>query len=105
MSPPDITPPAPPEGFDWDPDKYLVNLHKHKIPFLVAAEAFLDPNGWDARCYLHEDAKPAEYRYDWLGVVSGVCLYVTYTIRDDIVRIISARKAERREVDVYFRGP
>jgi uncharacterized DUF497 family protein len=31
-----------PQGFEWDPEKAKANLHKHKVPFLMACQVFKD---------------------------------------------------------------
>jgi uncharacterized DUF497 family protein len=43
-----------------------------------------------------------EHRFNITGMVRGEVVTVTYTERDDRIRIISARKATRHEQDTYF---
>jgi uncharacterized protein len=83
--------------FEWDISKEQANRKKHGIDFRTAAKVFLDP-------YLTEfDDRDAagELRFNAIGLVSGRMLFVTYTIRGDIVRIISARGAEPHERRKY----
>jgi len=83
--------------FDWDNAKEQVNQKKHGIDFRTAAKVFLDP-------YLIEfDDRHAggELRFNAIGLVEGRMLFVTYTIRGDVVRIISARGAEPHEKRKY----
>jgi uncharacterized protein len=79
--------------FEWDHVKELANRKKHGIDFRTAAKVFLDP-------YVIEfddlDAT-GELRFNAIGLVDGRMLLVTYTMRGDVVRIISARGAEPHE--------
>jgi uncharacterized DUF497 family protein len=73
--------------FEWDSAKEQANRKKHGIDFRTAAKVFLDP-------YVIEfdDLDAAgELRCNAIGLVDGRMLFVTYTMRDEIVRIISAR--------------
>ena len=84
--------------FVWDPEKSRANLRKHHVSFEVAAEVFDDP--------LHRSIPDrivdGEQRWQTLGMVGGVIvLLVAHSYLDDeeeeVVRIISARKATRKE--------
>jgi uncharacterized DUF497 family protein len=84
--------------FEWDSAKELVNRKKHGVDFRTAAKVFLDP-------YVIEfdDLDAAgELRINAIGLVDGRMLFVTYTLRDDVVRIISARGAEPHEKRKYY---
>jgi uncharacterized DUF497 family protein len=73
------------------------NRKKHGIEFRTAAKVFLDP-------YIVEfDDRDAagELRFNAIGQVEGRMLFVTYAIRDDTIRIISARGAEPHEKRKY----
>lgn len=82
---------------EWDGAKELANRKKHGLGFRTAAKVFLDP-------YLIEfgdlDAT-GELRFNAIGLVDGRMLFVTYTIRGDAIRIISARGAEPHEKRKY----
>ena len=84
--------------FEWDPVKASRNVEKHAVDFDTAAEIFEDPDLFvviDSRTY-------GERRYQAIGVSRGVILLVAYTMRgDNICRIISARRASRRERAAY----
>ena len=88
--------------FEWDPDKARSNLRKHGISFQTATLAFRDE-----RALLIEDNRHdyGEIREILIGQVpseSG-CLMVVFTERaESLVRIISARKATRAEIDLYY---
>ena len=83
--------------FEWDDAKELANRRKHGVDFRTAARIFLDP-------YMIEfDDRDAagELRFNAIGLVDGRMLFVTYTTRGDIVRIVSARGAEAHEKRKY----
>ncbi|MGA9111024.1 MAG: BrnT family toxin [Smithella sp.] len=88
--------------FEWDEKKYKLNQRKHGISFLEVQTAFSDENGLlldDPDHSLEED------RYIILGMSSKLRLLVishTYRKEDQIVRIISARKATRMEQRQYW---
>ena len=85
--------------FEWDDDKAISNLEKHGVSFGEATEVFYDPNaleGYDEEHSTNED------RFFIIGLSSRRLLYVVYAERkDDVVRIISARRAVRKEQEDY----
>ena len=82
----------------WDESKRRLNLKKHGIDFLEA-ESILDGPTVTA-----EDTRQAygEQRFITLGVLNGVVVSMTYTERNDDMRIISIRKALRHETRFYI---
>ena len=83
--------------FEWDPAKARENKLVHGIDFAVAAGVFDNP-------YLHREDPEAEgeQRFVALGMDGlGRLLVVVYTHRGDKIRLISARKATRKEGKVY----
>jgi len=85
--------------FEWDPDKAVRNLAKHGVSFQEAATVFGDPL---AVTYLDPDHSEEEDRFLKFGHSSdGHLLVVSHTDRDDRTRIISARRATRRERKAY----
>jgi len=85
--------------FIWDENKNNINRVKHKISFVEASKVFDDENRVEI---YDENHSIDEERYKVIGRVGKVlCVVVTY-IKDDLVRIISARIAtidERREYE------
>ena len=82
--------------FEWDTEKNSSNLKKHGVSFEEAVRVFLDPN-----LLVIADPDESEERWDVIGF-AGKVLYVVYTERgEDNYRIISARKATKREIDGY----
>ncbi len=89
--------------FEWDPAKEKLNRQKHGISFEQAAYVFADP--WALNRYDDEHSVDEE-RWILLGKsINEVILTVVHTFKDDrgteMVRIISARKATKREQQTY----
>lgn len=83
--------------YQWNPDKAISNLRKHKIDFADAISIFADD-----RAVTVEDFRFDEERYITIGTdVLGRILVAVYTWRDDEIRLISARKATRSERQQY----
>ena len=81
--------------YEWDEEKRLSNLEKHRIDF-QEMERF----DWDsARCEF-DDYYP-EPRWTATGYIGLTHYYVVYTMREEKCRIISLRKATRQEVRDY----
>jgi len=88
--------------FEWDDAKAESNERKHGVSFAEAMAVFGDPlslTGYDP------DHSDEEDRYITMGLSdTGRLLLVSHTDRGDQVRIISARKASRRERRDYEDG-
>ena len=88
--------------FAWDAVKAAGNIHKHGVSFETAVRVFADPNA-----LLEQDRiVDGELRWQILGVVEGaVVLMVAHAVYDEddveVIRIISARKAGRKEIRRY----
>ena len=93
-----------PAQYKWDPVKAEANWRKHTVSFEQARDAFRDLHALDE---LDDKQDYGEVRFNLTGMVDGRLLVVTYTQHidedtgDEIIRIISARKAERREAKKY----
>lgn len=85
--------------FEWDTDKAARNRDKHGVSFEEAATVFGDPL---AITYDDPDHSDVEDRYLTFGHSSqGILLVVSHTDRDERTRIISARRASRKERKQY----
>jgi uncharacterized DUF497 family protein len=85
--------------FEWDEDKAAQDLKKHKVAFSEAATVFGDPL---SVTFPDPDHSLDEDRYITMGTSGGGhVLVVFHTDREDRIRIISARKATRRETKAY----
>lgn len=85
--------------FEWDENKNNINKLKHKIDFMDAIQVFYDPRRLvkvDSRLDYGED------RYQVIGMSNERVLFVVYTQRhENTVRVISARKANKKERSFY----
>ena len=84
--------------FEWDPAKAASNLRKHHLSFEIAMRAFSDPFALTDQ----DRMEGGEQRWRTLGMVEGwLLVLVAHTVRDDdeteVIRIISARRAEPKE--------
>jgi uncharacterized DUF497 family protein len=89
--------------FEWDARKAVVNRTKHDVSFEEAATVFGDPEALDGPDLRHSERESRSLR---LGrAATGRLLIVAYTVRrrDDgeSIRIISARRASRKERAAY----
>ncbi len=88
--------------FEWDEEKAAANLAKHGVSFDEAQTAFDDPLYVD---FYDPDHSIDEHRYIIIGASQQRrLLIVSYTERDEIVRLISAREVTRSERETYEKG-
>ena len=86
--------------FDWDPSKEVQNIRKHKVSFRRAATVFRDPNHLSI---YDEEHSNAEDRWITVGFDADGVLHIVVHTFEQIdeslceIRIISARKATRKE--------
>jgi uncharacterized DUF497 family protein len=89
--------------FEWDPRKAAANLAKHGVTFEEAATVFGDPLG---RFLADPRHSSKEERFVLLGSSrEGQLLTVMFVDRSDTIRIISVRRATRRERRDYEEDP
>lgn len=86
--------------FEWDDEKNQINLRKHGLDFIDAAQVFFDENRIERRDEFHSDG---EDRWQVIGMVDDI-LFVIYTERGEYTRLISARKATAIERRKYYAG-
>ena len=85
--------------FAWDPAKAESNRAKHSVSFELALRVFLDPFALTEQ----DRVENGERRWRTVGLVEGVVvLVVAHTVEDEedgaeLVRIVSARRADRTE--------
>ena len=87
--------------FEWDDNKNLINIKKHGVSFEEAQTVFYDP---DALVIHDEDHSEDEDRFLILGISLNQHILVVchcYRSDDEIIRIISARKATKSETRQY----
>jgi uncharacterized protein len=90
----------------WDPKKGRTNLQTHGLSFETAQLVFEDPLALSRL-----DEASEEERWQTIGIVAGVVLLVVHTWpepeepnREEVGRIISARKATKHERKAYEEG-
>lgn len=89
--------------FEWDSEKDSLNLKKHGVSFNEALSAFYDEY---ALQFFDPDHSDSEDRFLLLGVSHILnVLVVCHCFREEetVIRIISARKADTEEEQVYWR--
>ncbi len=87
--------------FEWDERKATANASKHGVTFQEAQSAFSDEN---AKLIDDPDHSDDENRFILLGLSASLRMLVVchcYRAPDDVIRIISARKATRQESKSY----
>ena len=89
---------------NWDDAKNKINIIKHGVDFVEAATTFNDE---DALVIYDEEHSDDEERFILIGLSSCGNVLVTchcYRDNDEVIRIISSRKADKEEALVYFGG-
>ena len=84
--------------FEWDSKKAAVNLRKRNVTFELACESFFDP----FVCCLDDEIVGTELRERIVGLTTTwLLLYIAYVMRDESIRIISARTVTKAEREIY----
>lgn len=91
--------------FIWNKEKDRSNKHKHGLTFTFAQNVFDDPH---ALSWLDHRFPSHEERWITLGYVNNTLAVVAHTFRriqnEENIRIISARKATKKEQAIYFKN-
>ena len=84
--------------FTWSERKRAINLKDHGLDFIDAPRVF------EGTTYTFEDARfdYGEQRFETLGLLAGVPVSIVHTESEDEIRVISFRKATKREATIYF---
>jgi len=86
--------------FEWDSEKDNTNIKKHGFSFSEILEVYDDP--YLLTMYDSKHSSPEEDRYFCVGSIRGIVLIATcHTERDGRIRLISARKAEKKLEVLY----
>ena len=93
-----------PIAFEWDEGNRDKNREKHNVSVTEVEEVFFDAN---KRAYPDPKHSLTEPRSILVGKTKhGRLLFVVYTIRNNRIRVISARGlSKKREVDLYEKAP
>ena len=88
--------------FEWDPEKDAANVRRRRVSFNEAATVLEDLL---STTFPDEAHSEGEMRFVTVGVSQRRrLLVVAHTERNDTIRIISARRATRREREFYEQG-
>ena len=84
--------------FTWSEAKRSLNLKNHGLDFVDALRVF------EGVTFTFEDDRLAygEQRFVTLGLLAGIPVSIVHTENEHEIRIISFRKATRRETQIYF---
>jgi uncharacterized protein len=86
--------------FDWDEEKAARNLKEHGVSFQTATTAFND------RCAIEFLDDREDYGEEPVILIGhdafGTLLFVVYTLREELHRLISARRATKNEQNEYY---
>ena len=85
--------------FEWDEAKREANLVKHGVDFVDAVDIFADQLRVER---VDRRREYAEERRQVVGMVRGQALFVVYTLRGEVRRLISARRASGNERRAYY---
>ncbi len=85
-------------NFLWDETKRVANINKHGLDFADAEKVFAGP------MVLFEDDRVdyGEQRMIGIGLLDYLVVLIVHVETDDTIRIISMRKAESYETDLYY---
>jgi uncharacterized DUF497 family protein len=85
--------------WEWDPDKAKQNRQKHGVDFADAIGVFYD----EQAIWAEDEDSEEEQRFRKIGTdFLGRLLVVIYTYRGEKIRLISARKATKKETGQYY---
>ena len=85
--------------FEWDDKKAELNLKKHGLRFEDVVKAFDDPKGIELLDRGHSER---ERRFQLIAMADGTILFIVFTERVGAIRLISARRARSKEIEIYY---
>ena len=85
---------------EWDEQKRKSNMKKHGFDFVDAVKVF------EGATFTMRDDRfdYSENRFLTLGMLEGIIIVIAHLEEDDLIRIISMRKATKNEQKIYFKG-
>ncbi len=85
--------------FEWDENKRKENLRRHGLDFRDV------PSVFDLETYTEYDDRfdYGEVRFYTIGYFNGAAVVVSHTETNDLIRVISFRKADKNEEELYFK--
>lgn len=87
-------------NFEWDEEKRKSNIAKHGLDFADAKYVF------ERATFTFEDDRfdYGEQRFITIGMVKSIVVVIAHTEQNDVIRIISMRKASKHEQKIYSQG-
>ena len=85
--------------FEWDEAKRRSNIKQHGIDFLDVVKVF----DVETLTLVDDRYEYGETRFLTLGLLNGIVFAISHTETDEVIRIISARKAQKDEEITYFK--
>ena len=86
-------------NFEWDETKRLTNIKQHGIDFEEVENVFGDITV----TILDDRFNYDELRWLTFGLLHGAVVVIAHTETDEVLRVISARKASKNEEETYFK--
>lgn len=87
--------------FEWDEAKRRSNLHDHEIDFAAVEKEEIFAGETVTR--VDDRFEYGESRFITLGLLKGEVVAIIHTESDEVVRLISVRKASKNEESIYFK--
>lgn len=86
--------------FEWDENKRKSNIKKHGFDFIDAIKVF------EGATFTVEDDRfdYDDKRYITLGMLEGIVVVIVHSEENELIRVISFRKATKNEQKIYFKG-
>jgi len=86
--------------FEWDDAKRKSNIKKHSFDFVDAEKVF------DGATFTINDDRfdYGNNRYITLGMLEGIVVVIAHLEEEELIHIISMRKATKNEQKIYFKG-
>ena len=84
--------------FEWDETKRRSNIQRHGIDFEDAAAVFAG----ETITFLDDRCDYGEMRFLTFGLVWGEVVAIVHTETDEVIRVISVRRASKDEEETYF---
>jgi len=84
--------------FEWNENKRKENIRRHGLDFEDVPVVFVNELVTD----IDDRFDYGETRYYTLGILDHVVVVVSHTEADDVIRVISFRRAEKYEEEIYY---
>jgi uncharacterized DUF497 family protein len=86
--------------FEWGEEKRKSNIKKHGFDFIDTETVFESATF----TIIDDRFDYTENRYITLGMFEGIVVVIAHTEEDDLIHVISMRKATKNEQKIYFKG-